>query len=568
MVWGFGQLGHRLPADTWFEALKASTSQLDDVKSLQPSEQALFAWSLSRVGLTSDRQVGKGLLRAFKATVKQYDLLSMNTMLKCFHLMKVKVPQDLLAKCEVRCLQCMSKCETGAISDFIYRCVKTRHAVNVHTRVYVENLVNSKMDELNAKDMALLMWSFAKLGHKPKATFLKRLEHRFEMLEMKPQSLSLLIWAYAKLRLPVHPRFSEAHYYMVWKELDGMNMQCLANIMWSYGRLGLDVPVDLFQQMADHFRMHLRECNAQNVSNIMVSMARMGHRPDRELLSLVEVHLASEQVISKFSCQGLSNVLWSLIKLKRHPGEHFMLSFQKQFGAQVGKASPQNIANVVWSFAQMRYSPYESVMESLFETVAQKVDTFSEQDVATLLWGCGKLRYKISDRLLEKFQAYCLKRARHFSLHDISLTLWGFTQQQMEVRPEVLQQMYEMSIKHLDKEFHTEAFVHVVWSLSVRNKVGLNRGAVLVERYEQEILESVHTLSGYDASKLFCSLSFLDCMTAGLCEKLVKIIEARAHSYDESQLQSILNAADALDVDLCPPTLRDTLKMQLDATAA
>ena len=70
-----------------------------------------------------------------------------------------------------------------------------------------------------------------------------------------------------------------------------------------------------------------------------------------------------------------------------------MLSFQKQFGAQVGKASPQNIANVVWSFAQMRYSPYESVMESLFETVAQKVDTFSEQDVATLLWGCGKLRY-------------------------------------------------------------------------------------------------------------------------------------------------------------------------------
>ncbi len=488
----------------------------------------------------------------------------MNLMLKCFHLMKIKVPQDVLAKCEVRCLQCMSKCDTSSISDFIYRCVKTRHTVNVHTRVYVENLVNSKMEDLGAKDMALLMWSFAKLGHKPKATFLKRLENQFELLEMKPQSLSLLIWAYAKLRLPVYPRFSEAHFYMVWKELDGMNMQCLANIMWSYGRLGLAVPADLFQQLAEHFRVNLRECNAQNVSNILISMARMGHCPDRDLLSRVEVHLSSEEVMAKFSCQGLSNVLWSLIKLKWAPAEQFMLSFQKQFGAQVHKASPQNIANVVWSFAQMRYSPYESVMESLFRVVAAKLDTFSEQDVATLLWGCGKLRYRISDRLLAKLQSYCLKRARHFSLHDISLTLWGFTQQQLDVQPEVLQAMYEMSIKHLDKAFHTEAFVHVVWSLSVRNKVGLNRGAVLVERYEQQVLESVHTLSGYDASKLFCSLSFLDCMTPGLCEKLVKIIEARTHSYDESQLQSILNAVDALDLDLCGPAFRDRLQSQLD----
>ena len=548
VVWGFGQLSHRL-TDKWYEAL--NSFHMKNLRVLKPSEQALFAWSLSRVGLCNDRSVGKSLLDAFKSSLRQYDLISMNLMLKCFHLMKIRVPSDLLAKCEVRCLHCMSKCATGPIADFIYRCVKTRHEVNMHTRVYIENLVNSKMDDLNSKDMALLMWSFAKLGHKPKARFLKRLENQFELLEtqFQPQSLSLLIWAYAKLRLPVSRRFAESHYYMVWKQMSSMNMQCLANIMWSYGRLDLDVPKDLFQELMAHFKLNLKQCNSQNISNIMVSCARLGKRPDDELLSLIELNATRK--MGKFSSQGMSNVLWSFIKLRWRPTEDFLLSFQKHFGAKLQKASPQNVANVVWSFAQIRYMPYENVMESLFESVEKNLDTFSEQDVATLLWGCGKLRYEIAPSVLRKFQVYCLKRARHFSLHDISLSLWGFTQQSVDIQPEVLQVMYEMSIKHLDASFHTEAFVHLVWSLSVRNTNGLNRGAILVGRYEKQLLETVHTLSGYDASKLFCSLAFLDCMTPDICSKLMKTIESRIHCYDESQLQSILNAAETLELTIC-----------------
>ncbi|QDZ21606.1 FAST kinase-like domain-containing protein [Chloropicon primus] len=547
VVWGFGQLSHRLTCHEWYEGIKKFHGA-DSLKSLQPSEQTLFAWSLSRVGLCNDKALGKTLLAVFKSSLRQYDLVSMNTMLKCFHLMRVRVSSDLLAKCEVRCLQCMSKCSTEAISDFIYRCVKTKHKVSVHTSVYAENTVNSKIDQLSAKDMALLMWSFAKLGHKPKATFLKRLENQFELLEMKPQSLSLLIWAYAKLRLPTSKRFADAHYYMVWKDLAGMNMQCLANIMWSYGRLRLDVPNDLHAELMDHFRLHISECNSQNISNIMVSCARLGKAVDGDLLSRVEQ--VSSRSMAKFSSQGMSNVLWSFIKLNHRPSQDYLVSFQKHFGASIHKASPQNIANVVWSFAQIRYTPYESLMQSLFDKVDSKLDTFSEQDVATLLWGCGKLKYRIPTALAYKFQTFCLARQRKFSLHDISLSLWGFTQQPTEIRPEVLQAMYEASMRHLDRNFHAEAFVHVVWSLSVRSTGGLNRGAVLAERYEGDLLETVQSLSGYDSSKLLCSLSFLGCMKPEICSSLMRTIESRIHTYDVQQLQSILNAVEALDPDV------------------
>ena len=60
----------------------------------------------------------------------------------------------------------------------------------------------------------------------------------------------------------------------------------------------------------------------------------------------------------------------------------------------------------------------------------------------------------------------------------------------------------------------------------------------------------MHTLSGYDASKIFVSLSFLGCMTKEVCAKLMAIIENRMHSYDESQLRSILNASEALDAEV------------------
>jgi len=545
IVWGFGQLNHKLAGQAWYGGIRENYDQ-DSLKALQPAEQALFAWSLGRVGLTNDKALGQLLLRAFKSTLKQYDLVSMNSILKCFHAMKIKVNSDLLEKCEVRCLQCMSKCSTGPISDFIYRCVKARHNVNVHTRVYIENTINSKMSDLGAKEMALLLWSFAKLGHKPKQTFLKRLESQFEVLEMQPQSLSLLIWAYAKLKLPVSKRFAEAHYFMVWKRLEEMNTQCLANIMWSYGRLGMDVPKDLFDCLMTHFRLRLSECNSQNISNVMVSCARLGKSPGAGLIEVVEV--TSARKMHTFSSQGMANMLWSFVKLSHVPSEEFLLSFQKNFGATVHKASPQNVANVVWSFAQIQHTPYDSVMSAILDKVETKLDTFSEQDVATLLWGCGKLKYSINARLLRKFQSFCLKRSRRFSLHDISLSLWGFTQQQVDPRPEVTQAMYEMSVRHLDKSFHAEAFVHVVWSLSVRNAGGLNRGAILCHRYREQILESVHALSGYDASKLFCSMSFLDCMSPEICAKLMKIIAQRIHTYDSSQLQSILNASETLDL--------------------
>jgi hypothetical protein len=546
MFWGFGQLSHKV-TKKWYQNLKEH-SHLQHFKDLQPSEQALFAWSLSTVGLWEDKLVTKTLLEMFRSSIRQYDLISMNLVLKCFHRMKIKVPSDLLTKCEVRCLQCMSKCPTGPITDFIYRCVKSRHTVNVHTRVHVENLVFSKMEDLSSKDMALLMWSFAKVGHKPKQRFLKKMENHFEVLSVKPQSLSLLIWAYAKLRLPVSTRFSKAHYYMVGEALSEMNMQCLSNVMWSYGRLGMDVPKDLFAELTNHLKLNLKVCNSQHISNIMVSCARLGMRPDDELLSMIE--LVSMQKLSTFSCQGMSNMLWSFVKLNWKPKEEFMLSFQKHFGASVQKSSPQNHANVLWSFAQMHYMPYDSVMESLFESVELKLDTFKEHDIATILWACGKLKYRMSPVLLKKFHAYCLKRSTQFSLHDISLSLWGFTQQSLDLRPELIQAMYERTMTHLDKEFHPEAFVHVVWALSVRDTEGLNRGALLVEKYEEEVLRRVQDLSGYDASKLYCSMSFMGVLTERprICNKLQSVIENRINSYDEGQLQSIINAYEALDL--------------------
>ena len=54
IVWGFGQLNHKLAGQAWYGGIRENYDQ-DSLKALQPAEQALFAWSLGRVGLTNDK---------------------------------------------------------------------------------------------------------------------------------------------------------------------------------------------------------------------------------------------------------------------------------------------------------------------------------------------------------------------------------------------------------------------------------------------------------------------------------------------------------------------------------
>ena len=99
----------------------------------------------------------------------------------------------------------------------------------------------------------------------------------------------------------------------------------------------------------------------------------------------------------------------------------------------------------------------------------------------------------------------------------------------------------------MDRRWSCGGFVSLLWAVSLSRNSG-NRGAILVERYEEELLRTASTLSPYDASKLFCSMAFLGMegqqrLYGILCDKIL----ANMAAYDSSQLQSILNASEALD---------------------
>jgi len=320
----------------------------------------------------------------------------------------------------------------------------------------------------------------------------------------------------------------------------------------------------MFEKMTDHFRLKLKEgeLNSQHVANMLWACARLSRAPGGDLLRLVErlfLHRGGE-----FSSQGMSNVLWSMVKIGHTPSDEFLVSFQQHFvdkmaGPRSGSArrgaSPQNVANVLYSCVKLGHKPSKEVIFAIFEMADDGLlDSWAEQDVGTLLWACGKLEIRIPPPLLRQIEDFCLRRARKrasergFSLHDVSLALWGFTQQpKCVIREEVLTSLLERGEECLDRRWSCGGFVSLLWAVSLSRNSG-NRGAILVERYEEELLRTASTLSPYDASKLFCSMAFLGMegqqrLYGILCDKIL----ANMAAYDSSQLQSILNASEALD---------------------
>merc|ERR1719277_478462 len=105
-----------------------------------------------------------------------------------------------MAKCEARGVQCMGEDGgTKGTVEFLYRMVKGGHKPHISNLVYMENNLKTKMTGMEGREMSLLLWAFAKMMYKPKASFLKRMENRFARFEIgsvQSQSLSLLFWSF------------------------------------------------------------------------------------------------------------------------------------------------------------------------------------------------------------------------------------------------------------------------------------------------------------------------------------------------------------------------------------
>jgi hypothetical protein len=139
---------------------------------------------------------------------------------------------------------------------------------------------------------------------------------------------------------------------------------------------------------------------------------------------LDELINAARQSVSKFTSQGLSNILWALATLgiKDRIFHDFANDIEKR---NLTSFKPQDFANILWAFATLGIKDEKLFQEFANEIEKRNKTSFTPQAIANILWAFAILNIK-DKRLFESFAKEIENRnLKEFKVQTISTILWA-----------------------------------------------------------------------------------------------------------------------------------------------
>ena len=142
-------------------------------------------------------------------------------------------------------------------------------------------LIESKIDELGSRELANILWSFAKLGLRPEPALWDALSEKAE------------------------------------RSAGSFNSQNVANTLWAFATLGIPPSETLLAALSSAAERSAGSFNSQAVANTLWAFATLGIPPSKTLLAALSS--AAERSAGSFIPQELANTLWAMAVLHIEP---------------------------------------------------------------------------------------------------------------------------------------------------------------------------------------------------------------------------------------------------------
>jgi hypothetical protein len=250
-----------------------------------------------------------------------------------------------------------------------------------------EQAMVEALRELDAADLATIIYCYATMGILPEAGVLKMLGgavlSRIEACGEK--ELGKTIWGYASLRMLPPEALLRAHEKQTAARMDEFSAQAISNSMWAYARLGI--------------------------------------KPGAAMLGRLERRAVSQ--ISHFTALHLGMLLWSFAALDIVPREGLMRGMEAQASFLVGSFDPMAIATTMWSFSQLRIRPGEGLLAGLEGQAAARIQDFDARETATVLWAYAELGMRPGRELMLGLESRMLAEVETYTSRDLAFTLWA-----------------------------------------------------------------------------------------------------------------------------------------------
>jgi len=163
--------------------------------------------------------------------------------------------------------------------------------------------------------------------------------------------------------------------------------------------------VDDVHELLEVVKHNVGSFQEMNVGNALVLLARTfdgwQHIPplglDSRFQQLVE---RTQDLLTSMKSQALSNVVWSMAKLKHHPGEGFLKRSAAASLQRLHRFKPKEMTSMLWAYGKLDFFPGDEFMEAWMEKAERELLNFNLVDISMTVYALGVLRYHPKEKLM------------------------------------------------------------------------------------------------------------------------------------------------------------------------
>ena len=173
-------------------------------------------------------------------------------------------------------------------------------------------------------------------------------------------------------------------------------------------------------------REQMGRLQARSLATLSHCLGTIEHK-DKDLM--MEIVKVSELLMSDFTTQGLSNLLWGFAKVDLPPTQRWMEAFLGACQSQLAEFKPQEISLVLWSLARLKYRLSPAKMQEILLHTMNNISSYNSHSISTVLWSLGSADHKPDDKFLLAIANEMIqpRKLALFTHQGLSQSLWALS---------------------------------------------------------------------------------------------------------------------------------------------
>ena len=288
--------------------------------------------------------------------------------------------------------QDLKSLKSNEIVKYLWLSARVRWSNMYPINQIVIRLKSEKLDDLNDKELGLILWSLTILNHSsPQCDELikKIVNETVKRLDKEiftdQRALANICWSLATHnKWP--PKLTTKIISFLKKNTHQFHPHSLSHILWSLQKSGIVLDQWLLESAANIVNCYFKSSDSQTVAMLIWILGKSQYY-NKDYYDKISETILSGEAVRMYTPRLLAHLLWTAARVQYYNPE--LLDYIAECVlSQVDHMNAHNIANIGYAYGFLNHS-HHPLMEALAERIVKIVDPYwGPQALMNIAWSC------------------------------------------------------------------------------------------------------------------------------------------------------------------------------------